>query len=128
MDDSDITATQIQGSRKRSLGMTMQNKAFLADTPFLSRRTGSSIDKVCVIAGYKHTGYVEGDILLDIIKEGLMEKRRVINDYRYRLTLQRPELGHAQSDEGNWNFGRALCRRVGQQVERFTKIEAKEVA
>ena len=126
MDDNDITATQIQGSRKKPLEMIMQNKAFLADTQFFSRHTCSSIDKVCVIAGYKHAGYVEGDILLDIIKEGLMEKRRVIDGYRHRLTLQRPEFGHAKSNERSWNFGRALCQRVGKTVENFyDEIAAK---
>ncbi|MFZ1827309.1 MAG: hypothetical protein WAW42_00750 [Candidatus Competibacteraceae bacterium] len=42
--------------------------------------TYQRIEKI-LIAGFRHAGYVNGDILLDIIKEGLMEKRKAIDGY-----------------------------------------------
>jgi len=99
----------------------MQNKAFLIDTRFLSPYTCPSIDEGREIVGCKHAGYVKGDILLDIIKEGLIEKRRAIYSYRqHHLVLQYPEFVHEKSNEGNWNFGRALCRQLDKKIERFS--------
>ena len=111
----------------------MQNKALLRDAQFFSPHTRPSIDEDRVIAGYRHTGYREGDLLLDIIKQGLVAKRIAIGGYRqHRPTLQRSESDHATSDEGTWGRGRAVCRRAGEPVERIERvaggIEAKEVA
>jgi hypothetical protein len=97
--------------------ITMQNKTSSADTSFFSQHPCSSIEKGHVSACHQHVGYVKGDILLDIIKEGLLEKRGVINGYHSPYsTLQILEFNHAEHDEGTWNLGRALCRPVSRSV------------
>ncbi len=58
----------------------MKNKAFLADARLFNQSARSSINEERVIANYRHTQYAEGDLLLDIIKEGLMVKH--MDSYR----------------------------------------------
>ena len=58
----------------------MQNKAFLEDAQPFCQRSGPYIGQNSLTTGYRHTGYVAGDILLDIINEGLLEKR-IIDGY-----------------------------------------------
>ena len=52
----------------------MKNKVFVADARIFSPYARSYINEECVMTGYRHTEYGEGDLLLDIIKEGLVEK------------------------------------------------------
>lgn len=78
----------------------MQNNAYLTNTSFFSGRPCSSIDKGYATTCYKNTQYVKGDILLDIIKESLIEKRWTIDGHHpHYLTLRCLEFGHANFDE-----------------------------
>lgn len=86
----------------------MQNTAFLENTSFSSRNPCSSIENSHTSTRHKHVGYVKGDILLDIIKEGLIEKRKIIKFL---------EFSDEKSNEETWNFGKALCRKVSQKLK-----------
>ena len=57
----------------------MQTQAILADARFFRPHTRPYMDEKRVITDYRDTGYREGDILLDIIKQGLVEKRIAID-------------------------------------------------
>ena len=52
----------------------MKNKAFVADARIFSQYVRSYINHGRVMTGYGHIEYAEGDLLLDIIKQGLVEK------------------------------------------------------
>ena len=52
----------------------MKNKAFEADARIFSQYARSYINEESVMTGYGHIEYGEGDLLLDIIKQGLVEK------------------------------------------------------
>jgi hypothetical protein len=54
--------------------MAMKNKDFLADARLFNPSARSYINEERVIADYRPTQYAEGDLLLEIIKEGLMVK------------------------------------------------------
>ena len=60
--------------------MTMQNKAFLEDAQPFRQHSGPYTGQNGLTTGYRHAGYVAGDILLDIINEYLLEKR-IIDGY-----------------------------------------------
>jgi hypothetical protein len=53
----------------------MKNKVFLADGRLFNPSTRSYINEERVIADYRYTQYAEGDLLLDVIKEGLTDKK-----------------------------------------------------
>lgn len=110
----------------------MQNKTFLADARFFSQYIRPYIVEENAIAGYRHTGYGEGDLLLDIIKEGLVAKRiatAIVGIVDIVQQLQRSESDPATSDQGTWGRGKAACRRLGESVGRVAGgIGAKEVA
>ncbi|MBK8538188.1 MAG: hypothetical protein IPL59_25730 [Candidatus Competibacteraceae bacterium] len=57
----------------------MQTQAALADAQLFRPHTRPNMDEKRVITDYRDTGYREGDILLDIIKEGLIKKRIAID-------------------------------------------------
>ncbi len=57
----------------------MQNQAVLTDAQCFRPHTRPYMDEKRIITDYRDTGYREGDILLDIIKEGLIEKRIAID-------------------------------------------------
>ncbi len=57
----------------------MQNQAVLTDAQCFRPHTRPYMDEKRVITDYRDTGYREGDILLDIIKESLVEKRIAID-------------------------------------------------
>jgi hypothetical protein len=92
--------------------MTMKNKALLADTQLFSQYARSYINEEFMLAGYRKTEYAEGDLLLDIIKEGLVTKHiatAIVNIVDIVQHL-------------------AACQRVGQPAQRVAGgIEAKEV-
>lgn len=89
--------------------MTMQNKAFLTDAQFFSQYTRSYIDEESAIAGHRHTGYTEGDLLLDIIKEGLTAKRIATAIVNIVQQLQYSESDNATSEERTCSHGRVVC-------------------
>jgi hypothetical protein len=112
--------------------MTMQNKTFLADARFFSQYARPYIVEESAIAGYRHIGYGEGDLLLDIIKEGLVAKRiatAIVGIVDIVQQLQRSKSDPATSDRGTWGRRKAACRRAGEPVGRVAGgIGAKEVA
>ena len=75
-----VVLQSLNDSSEKLLEMTMQNKAFLEDAQPSRQHSGSYTDQNGSTTGYRHTGYVAGDILLDIINEGLLEKR-IIDGY-----------------------------------------------
>jgi hypothetical protein len=54
--------------------MTMKNQAVLTDAQFFRLHTRPYMDEKHVITDYRGSGYREGDMLFDILKEGLVEK------------------------------------------------------
>lgn len=80
----------------------MKNKAFLAEAQLFNQCARPYLNEDRATAGYGHTEYAEGDLLLDIIKEGLAAKHiatAIVNIVDIVQHL-------------------AVCRRVGEPVER----------
>jgi hypothetical protein len=71
------------------LEITMHNPALPADAHFFSHHPRSSIKKDQFITGSRLAGYMEDDLLLDIIKQSLRLKHITINGYQpYYTTPQ----------------------------------------
>ena len=66
----------------------MQKKAFLEDAQPFRQYSAPYTGQNGLTTGYRHSGYVAGDMLLDIINECLLEKRIIDGYCQYYPTFQ----------------------------------------
>ena len=64
----------------KTVGDDYEKKALVADALIFSQYARPYINHERVMTGYRHTEYAEGDLLLDIIKQGLVAKHIAAGD------------------------------------------------